>query len=139
MKTRASWLRDEGKARSFMAIKTIPLSHLETDLTKTLNECVESGENTNARSPRRKQVELLDYTKIRAEILSTFPDSNLSPVHEDRLVEVRRQYDGIPEDYLAFLQHVGAGRIDETGLAVYAGPVEPSAIFDAESAARMAG
>src|SRR5204863_9981393 len=32
------------KARSFMAIKTIPLSRLETDLEKTLNECAESGE-----------------------------------------------------------------------------------------------
>jgi hypothetical protein len=27
-----------------MAIKTIPLSRLETDLTKTLNECAESGQ-----------------------------------------------------------------------------------------------
>ena len=27
-----------------MAIKTIPLSRLETDLEKTLNECAESGE-----------------------------------------------------------------------------------------------
>jgi hypothetical protein len=27
-----------------MAIKTIPLSRLETDLKKTLNECAESGE-----------------------------------------------------------------------------------------------
>ena len=27
-----------------MAIKTIPLSRLEADLKKTLNECVESGE-----------------------------------------------------------------------------------------------
>jgi hypothetical protein len=27
-----------------MAIKTIPLNRLETDLKKTLNECVDSGE-----------------------------------------------------------------------------------------------
>jgi hypothetical protein len=32
------------KAKSSMAIKTIPLSRLETDLKKTLSECVDSGE-----------------------------------------------------------------------------------------------
>jgi len=32
------------KARSSIAIKTIPLSRLETDLKKTLNECADSGE-----------------------------------------------------------------------------------------------
>jgi len=34
-----------------MAIKTIPLSHLETDLQKTLNECVESGQTVVVEMP----------------------------------------------------------------------------------------
>ena len=34
-----------------MAIKTIPLSRLETDLEKTLNECAESGETVVVEMP----------------------------------------------------------------------------------------
>jgi len=37
-----------------MAIKTIPLSLLETDLRKTLNECAESGETVVVEMPDQR-------------------------------------------------------------------------------------
>ena len=37
-----------------MAIKTIPLSRLETDLEETLNECAESGETVVVEMPNRR-------------------------------------------------------------------------------------
>jgi hypothetical protein len=37
-----------------MAIKTIPLSHLETDLEKTLNECATSGETVVVEMPNQR-------------------------------------------------------------------------------------
>ena len=37
-----------------MAIQTIPLSRLETDLTKTLNECAESGEMVVVEMPDQR-------------------------------------------------------------------------------------
>jgi hypothetical protein len=37
-----------------MAIKTIPLSRLETDLEKTLNECAESGEMVVVEMPDQR-------------------------------------------------------------------------------------
>ena len=37
-----------------MGIKTIPLSRLETDLRKTLNECVESGETVVVEMPDQR-------------------------------------------------------------------------------------
>jgi hypothetical protein len=37
-----------------MAIKTIPLSRLETDLRKTLNECAESGETIIVEMPDQR-------------------------------------------------------------------------------------
>ncbi len=37
-----------------MAIKTIPLSSLETDLKKTLNECAESGETVVVEMPDQR-------------------------------------------------------------------------------------
>jgi hypothetical protein len=37
-----------------MAIKTIPLSLLETDLKKTLNDCVESGETVVVEMPDQR-------------------------------------------------------------------------------------
>ena len=37
-----------------MAIKTIPLSRLETDLKKTLNECAESGQTIVVEMPDQR-------------------------------------------------------------------------------------
>ena len=37
-----------------MAIKTIPLSRLETDLKKTLNECAESGQTVIVEMPDQR-------------------------------------------------------------------------------------
>ncbi|NMC21329.1 MAG: hypothetical protein GYA33_13020 [Thermogutta sp.] len=37
-----------------MAIKTIPLDRLETDLRKTLNECAESGETVVVEMPDQR-------------------------------------------------------------------------------------
>jgi hypothetical protein len=37
-----------------MAIKTIPLSRLETDLKRTLNECAESGETVVVEMPDQR-------------------------------------------------------------------------------------
>ena len=37
-----------------MAIKTIPLSRLETDLKQTLNECAESGETVVVEMPDQR-------------------------------------------------------------------------------------
>ncbi len=37
-----------------MGIKTIPLSHLETDLKKTLDECADSGETVVVEMPDQR-------------------------------------------------------------------------------------
>jgi hypothetical protein len=45
-----------------MAIKTIPLSRLETDLKKTLNDCADSGETIVVEMPDQRllTIQLLD-------------------------------------------------------------------------------
>ena len=52
-----------------MAIKTIPLSRLETDLKKTLNECAESGETV--------VVEMPDQRLLAIQALDAQEDDNL--------------------------------------------------------------
>jgi hypothetical protein len=52
-----------------MAIKTIPLSHLETDLKKTLNECAESGETL--------VVEMPDHQLLTIQSLEPHEDDSL--------------------------------------------------------------
>jgi hypothetical protein len=52
-----------------MAIKTIPLSRLETDLKKTLNECAESGEIV--------VVELPDQRLLAIQSLDPHDDDSL--------------------------------------------------------------
>ncbi|HEY7153175.1 MAG TPA: hypothetical protein VH575_04365 [Gemmataceae bacterium] len=54
-----------------MAIKTIPLSSLETDLRKTLNECAESGETVVVELPDQR-------------LLAIHP---LEPQEEDSLID----------------------------------------------------
>jgi hypothetical protein len=46
-----------------MAIKTIPLSRLEMDLTKTLNECATSGETLVVEMPDQRllAIQSLDF------------------------------------------------------------------------------
>ena len=52
-----------------MAIKTIPLSTLETDLKKTLNECAESGQTL--------VVELPDQRLLAIQSLDPHEDDSL--------------------------------------------------------------
>jgi hypothetical protein len=52
-----------------MAIKTIPLSRLEVDLAKTLNECATSGETL--------VVELPDQRLLAIQSLDLFQDDEL--------------------------------------------------------------
>ncbi len=61
-----------------MAIKTIPLSRLETDLQKTLNECAESGETVVVEMPdhRLLAIQTLDPQEDDAlmdELLASNP------------------------------------------------------------------
>lgn len=52
-----------------MAIKTIPLNRLETDLKKTLNECAESGETV--------VVEMPDHRLLAIQSLDPHEDDSL--------------------------------------------------------------
>jgi hypothetical protein len=61
-----------------MAIKTIPLSHLETDLRKTLNECAESGQTVVVEMPDQRllAIQALDAQEDDAlmdELLASNP------------------------------------------------------------------
>jgi hypothetical protein len=53
-----------------MAIKTIPLSRLEQDLKKTLNECVETGETV--------VVEMPDARLLAIQVLEPQEDDDLT-------------------------------------------------------------
>jgi hypothetical protein len=61
-----------------MAIKTIPLSRLETDLKKTLNECAESGETVIVEMPDQRllaiqTLEPQEDDTLMDELLATNP------------------------------------------------------------------
>jgi mRNA-degrading endonuclease RelE of RelBE toxin-antitoxin system len=58
------------EGEDFMAIKTIPLSRLETDLKKTLNECAESGETV--------VVEMPDQRLLAIQLLGPQEDDSLT-------------------------------------------------------------
>jgi hypothetical protein len=61
-----------------MAIKTIPLSRLETDLKKTLNECADSGLTVIVELPDQRLVAIhsvdpLEDDSLMEELLATNP------------------------------------------------------------------
>lgn len=56
-------------------------------------------------------------------------ESNRTVVSLNVIDKLRREYPGIPEDYLAYLGTVGAGSILSSSYAVYDGPIEPDEIF----------
>ena len=62
-----------------MAIKTIPLSRLETDLRKTLHECVESGETVVVEMPDQRllaiqPLEPQEDDALMDDLLATNPE-----------------------------------------------------------------
>ncbi|MDA1055814.1 MAG: hypothetical protein O3C40_35945 [Planctomycetota bacterium] len=61
-----------------MAIKTIPLSRLETDLKKTLNECADSGETVVVEMPDHRlltiqSLDLHEEDSLIDELLESNP------------------------------------------------------------------
>ncbi len=61
-----------------MAIKTIPLSRLETELKKTLNECADSGETVVVEMPDQRLLAIQpldpqDDDSLIDELLATNP------------------------------------------------------------------
>jgi len=61
-----------------MAIKTIPLSRLETDLKKTLTECAESGETVVVEMPDQRLLAIQsldpqDDDSLMDELLASNP------------------------------------------------------------------
>jgi hypothetical protein len=62
-----------------MAIKTIPLSHLETDLQQTLNDCADSGQTVVVELPDHRllaihSLDSQDDDSLTDELLATNPD-----------------------------------------------------------------
>jgi hypothetical protein len=71
------------KAKNSMAIKTIPLSQLETDLNKTLDDCAESGETF--------VIEMPDQRLLTIQSL----DSNEDDALIDELIESNPRFQAL--------------------------------------------
>jgi len=52
-----------------MAIKTIPLSRLETDLKKTLNECADSGQTVVVEMPDQRLLAIQSLDPLEVSCL----------------------------------------------------------------------
>jgi hypothetical protein len=86
----------------------------------------------------RRGVHVTDYAALLAAIHRVFPACRLEPVAEPELAAISRRFPGVPEHYLDFLRHVGWGSLVDNFM-LYGGLVEPDEIFDAETAAGLAG
>jgi hypothetical protein len=82
---------------------------------------------------------IISVDQIKTRLLETYPDSRLEIVPPAEIDQIRKEYPGIPEDYLQYLEVVGAGRIGKMMFMVYSGPCSPSDIYDAETAESLRG
>ena len=56
-------------------------------------------------------------------------ESNRDLVNPDSAAEIRAKFPGIPEDYLAYLQQIGAGSFLSCSYAIYSSPIRPEDVF----------
>lgn len=79
----------------------------------------------------------MDHETLGEQVFAAFPESALIPVPEPELVAIRRQYGGIPDDYLMFLQKVSSGCVGESLLAIYRAPRNVSQVLGESRAADL--
>ena len=96
-----------------MAIKTIPLSRLETDLKKTLNECAESGETVIVEMPDQR---LLAIQSLDPHEDDSLIDELLATTAEPALPSTPRRgsrpsASKLPPDYLRDAHYPGARKL----------------------------
>lgn len=70
-----------------------------------------------------------------AEATGELFESNRDLLTPEAAEQLRAIYPGIPEDYLLYLQRVGAGSILSCSYAVYSPPIKPEEIFGSHDAA----
>jgi hypothetical protein len=80
-----------------------------------------------------------DFDLLCVAIRRAFPDSEFGPVPEAELAAIRWRNPGVPDHYFEFLRQVGAGRLGNRDFMIYSGLCEPDEVFDAETAASLAG
>ena len=81
----------------------------------------------------------MQFERLRFQLLALHPRSRLNPVPPRQIAIIRKKYAGIPEDYLKFLSIVGEGTIGDGRFKIYGGPIQPDEIYDADTAASLAG
>ena len=80
-----------------------------------------------------------DWAGLRQRIQIGFPTSRLAPMSDSELAELQRKHPQVPAHYLQFLKNVGWGNVGDMGFMFYQGPMEPSEIYDAETAKDLKG
>lgn len=53
----------------------------------------------------------------------------LKPLPSEDAMDLRRSHTGIPEDYVEFLEMIGAGTLGRSQYSLYSGPVDPEEIY----------
>ena len=80
-----------------------------------------------------------DFEALAASIHRVFPRSRIEPATEEQLAANRRDYPDAPAHYTEFLRRVGWGSLGGGNFMIYNGLVGPAEVFDAATAAELAG
>jgi len=81
----------------------------------------------------------MEPAAFREHLVNQHSGTELEVIGSEREAKIRSDYPWLPEDYLIFLKEVGWGCIGDSRYMIYEGPMEPSEIFDAETALGLEG
>jgi hypothetical protein len=72
--------------------------------------------------------------ELHKYLLEHHPESKLRLMSGDSAAALVAKYPMLPSDYVAFLCEVGSGTVGDSRYSVYGGPMDPSEVFDRETA-----
>ena len=76
---------------------------------------------------------------LAERIRRVLPASRFEPVPPAGIQSILAEFPGVRHDYLAFLREIGWGHLGESNFMFYSGLLEPSDIFDIETARSLEG
>ncbi|EKG2484609.1 SMI1/KNR4 family protein [Vibrio vulnificus] len=79
----------------------------------------------------------MNIEQFKKKIERELPESELILSSENDLIKLKKDFNGLPDDYLTFLKEVGSGTFGNCYFSIYSGPLEPDEIFDPVTASSL--
>lgn len=84
-------------------------------------------------------MQIMTLPDLRRRLIALHSESTLESLTPEDEAAIRREAPSLPDEYFASLREVGHGSVGRGMYMVYKGPIAPGDVFDASTAADLAG